>query len=346
VNERRGARRGWAWCLVWLAIAGAGCAALTGRPGTPDAQAAVVDPPARAGMPVVFIAMPASPSFLEVRKSLVSEVRKTFDVRTFVVTPDTTAEELGAAIRRAKPACAVLMNNATMTLLRTYETSHRGDRFPPTILLMASLIEEVQPTLEHATGIAYEVPGVTAFVNLRAVIDAPVRRVGVIYRPLLRKFVERQRRLAAREHIELVAVAVPTDVTAEGLRDALAQLIRGRKIDAIWMLNDNALVRDAQFLDDAWRAELREAKVPLVVGAANLVDPASPLGTLAVVPDHEALGLQAANLIFELADDGWRVDAHRVELPLSVKTVVDVKAARASFGLRPEALRHIDVALQ
>jgi hypothetical protein len=35
-----------------------------------------------------------------------------------------------------------------------------------------------------------------------------------------------------------------------------------------------------------------------------------------------------------------------VELPLSVKTVVDIKLVRANFGLRPDALKHIDRALE
>ncbi len=306
----------------------------------------IVDPPARAGAPTIFIAMPSSPNFLDARKSLVSEVRKTFDVSTFVVTPGTTPDELGAAIQRAKPTCLVLMNNASMTLLSKFELAHPAASFPPTVLLMASLIEEVQATLERATGIAYEVPGVTAFVNLRTVIRAPVNRVGVIYRPSLGKFVERQRGPAAAEHIEIVPVPVPSDVTADGLREALDTLIKERGVDAVWILNDNALVRDAQFRDEAWRPELSEAKLPVIVGVANLVNPDSPLGTLAVVPDHEAMGLQAANLIFELADDGWRVEAHPVELPLSVKTVVDVKMVRANFGLRQDALKHIDRALE
>ena len=64
------------------------------------------------------------------------------------------------------------------------------------------------------------------------------------------------------------------------------------------------------------------------------------------MPDYEALGLQAANLLFELAEDGWRVETHPVELPLSVKTVVDVRLVRANFGLRPDALKHIDKALE
>ncbi len=337
--------RSWGWLL--LGIVSLGCVTAGGRSGLPSERPVdIVDPPAPAGGRTIFIAMPNSPNFLEVRKSLVSELQKNFGIVTFVVGATTVPDELGLAIRRARPACAVLMNNATIALLGKYELTHPAQIFPPTVLLMASLIEERKDAVHHAPGIAYEVPGVTAFVNLRTIIRAPVNRVGVIYRPTLRKFVERQRALATAEHIDIVAAEVTSDVTAEGLREALEKLVRDHPIDALWMLNDSALVRDAQFRDDAWRAELRESNLPLVVGAANLVNPASPLGTLAVVPDHEALGLQAANLIFELADDDWRTERHPVELPLSVQTVVDIKMARAHFGLRPEALRHVDRALE
>jgi putative ABC transport system substrate-binding protein len=158
--------------------------------------------------------------------------------------------------------------------------------------------------------------------------------------------VERQKLLAAKEHVDLISVSVPDDVTAAGLREALHNLATSSKVDAVWMLNDNGLVRDAAFVDDTWRAELSESKLPLIVGVPNLVEPSFPLGTLAVVPDHEALGLQAANLLFDLADNDWRVESHPVELPLSVKTVVDIKLVRANFGLRPDALKHIDKPLE
>jgi len=345
MSQRAVCSRRSGWLLMSLCVALASCAPggrLAGAPGS----AAIVDPPARGGVPSIFLAMPSSPSFLEVRKSFVSEVRKTFDVRTFVVAPTTTPDDLGTAIQRARPACVVLMNNATINLVGRYELAHPAEPSPPTVLLMASLIEEMQTTLKRATGIAYEVPGVTAFVNLRSVIKAPVNRVGVIYRPTLRKFVERQRGLAAREHIDIVSIPVASDVSADELREALDGLVKDRHVDAVWMLNDNALVRDAQFRDEAWRAELGDSKVPLIVGVANLVNPDSPLGALAVVPDHEALGLQAANMVFELADDRWRVELHPVELPVSVKTVVDIRLVRENFGLRPEALRHVDRALE
>lgn len=331
-----------------LLVVLAGCATTATERGStaPAAAAAIADPPARSGAPTLLIAMPGSPSFVEVRNSLVSEVQKSFNVRTLPVGPETTEENLAAAITAAAPVCVVLMNNGTMNLYRQYQAAHPAATMPPAILLMASFVEEVQTRLRRATGIAYEVPGVTAFVNLRSIVNSPVTRVGVVYRPAFRKFVEHQTFLAAKEHIELVSVSVPNDVSAARLRDALHGLAQDGKVNAIWMLNDNGLVRSAEFVDDVWRRELTDARLPLIVGVPNLVEPTSPLGTLAVVPDNEGLGMQAANLVFELSEDDWKVENHPVELPLSVKTVVDIRLVRANFGLRPDALKHIDKALE
>jgi putative ABC transport system substrate-binding protein len=338
------------WRVAWLAallLCLAGCATTGSEQGaSTQGAAAIVDPPVRTGVPALLIAMPNSPNFVEVRKSLVSEVQKNFNIHTFTVGPETRDADLAASIQAANPVCVVLMNNATINLYRQYQTANPIAKMPPSVLLMASFVEELQSQIRRATGIAYEVPGVTAFVRLRSVITTPINRVGVIYRPVFRNFVERQKSLAAREHVEIISVSVPNDVTAAGLREALHSLANGHKVDAVWMLNDNAMVRDEEFVDDAWRAEVTEAKLPLIVGVSNFVEPSFPLGTLAVVPDHEALGLQAANLIFDLSDNDWQVESHPVELPLSVKTVVDIRLVRANFGLQPDALRHIDKALE
>ncbi|HJX64009.1 MAG TPA: hypothetical protein VJ860_08655 [Polyangia bacterium] len=336
-----------AWLSTTMFLLLAGCATTNSEYGAATSGLpAIVDPPARSAAPALLVAMPNSPDFVEVRKSLVSEVREKFNIHTLAVGPGTTVADLASAIRSVSPVCVVLMNNSTMDLYRQYQTANPAAPMPAAVLLMASLVENVQARLRRATGIAYEVPGVTSFVQLRSVISAPINRVGVVYRPAFRTFVERQKSLAAKEHVELIAVPVPNDVTAAGLREALHELAKGSKVDAVWMLNDNALVRDEEFVDDAWRRELSDAKLPLIVGVPNLVEPSSHLGTLAVVPDYEALGLQTANLLFELAEDDWRAETHPVELPLSVKTVVDVRLVRANFGLRPDALKHIDKALE
>jgi putative ABC transport system substrate-binding protein len=325
----------------------AGCATAGNEFGAPaQGLPPIADPPVRSDVPTLLIAMPNSPNFVEVRKSLVWEVQKSFNIHTLVVGPETTAADLGSAIQTVAPVCLVLMNNATMNLYHQYQTANPTAPMPPAVLLMASFVEEAQARLRRATGIVYEVPGVTAFVNFRSVISAPINRVGVIYRPAFQKFVEHQTALAAKERVDLISVSVPNDVTAAGLREALHNLAHSGKVDAVWMLNDNGLVRNAEFVDGAWRTELRDARLPLIVGVANLVEPSFPLGILAVVPDHEALGLQAANLLFELADTNWQVESHPVELPISVKTVVDIRQVRTNFGLRPDALKHVDKALE
>jgi iron complex outermembrane receptor protein len=304
------------------------------------------DPPAQAGAPLLLLAMPPAADFQDVRRALITEVKKNFNVSTFLVTPSTAPADLAQAIVRTAPTCLVLMNNATVALYREYQETHRDQPLPPAVVVMTLFLEEVQASLKNTTGIAYEVPGVTAFVNLRSVIRAPIRRVGVVYRPAFRAFVERQKALAAREQIELVGAEVGKEVDGQGLRAALHTLLASDKVDALWLLNDNELIKNTQFLDETWRAEIAAAKVPLVVGVPNLVDPRTPLGSFAVVPDHEALGLQTANLIFELQDNGWRADEHGIELPLSVKTVVDLKQLRNNFGLQEDALHHIDRALE
>ncbi|HXU05723.1 MAG TPA: hypothetical protein VN903_32430 [Polyangia bacterium] len=307
----------------------------------------IVDPAPRPGAPVVLIAMPSSSEFVDVRRTLVAEIRKNFNVSTYVVAPSTSSKDFGDVLAKVAPKCVVVMNNGTVNLLREVQHARASaGPVPPTVVVMSSFLEELRPTLTNATGIAYEVPGVTAFINLRSISRAPLKRVGVVYRPLFRSFIERQERLAAREQIELVKTELPKDFSADQLRAALQGLLVDKHVDALWMLNDNGLIRSREFLDQSWRAVLRDTRVPLIVGVPNLIDAQSPLGSIAVVPDHDALGLQTANLIFDLSSEGWQAQTHDVELPLSVKTVVDVKQVSGTVGLKDDALRHIDKAVE
>jgi hypothetical protein len=333
-------------CALALGLgAAAGCASLEpadeARAGA-DVEA-FADTPRRPAVPLIFIAMPGAAPFQATRRALVSELGTSFDDTTFIVTPRTTPEQLGAALAAAAPACVVLMNNTTVQLYRDYQRARRGVRFPPAVIVMTSFLEDIRRELVRATGISYEVPGVTALVDLRAVIKAPVSRVGVVYGHQLAGFIERQRVLAAKEHITLLPVEVAGDEpTVSGIRGALGALRRDRRVDALWVLNDNRLLKGAQFLADVWIPAIDALGVPVVVGAEPLVNARAPFGTFAVLPDHAALGVQAANLILGRADDEWRIAGHPIELPLSTITVLDVAQAREKFGLREGALDHID----
>jgi hypothetical protein len=330
---------------LWLLALGA-CAngGLPGKTETQPQAAPLVDPPRRPGKSLVLLAMPDSTAFRTVRRALVDEIKKDFDVSTQIVDAHTSLDDFRGRVDAAHPACLVLMDNPTVKLYRAYQKGHEGPP-PPALVVMTSFLEELRADLPNASGVAYEVPGVTAFVNLRSVIERPVSRVGVLHRPSFKRFVERQKALAAKEQITLVPVEVPSDPGSKDVRDALKTLA-AEHVDALWVLNDNGLLKDGRFLEAAWRPELAGLGVPVVVGVPTLVSADARFGTFAVLPDLEAMGVQAANVLFEISESGWRAGEHPVELPVSTLTVVNMRQIKEHFGLREGATRHIDKVIE
>lgn len=310
------------------------------------AAAPIADPPRRPGRPLALVVMPDSDAFRSVRRALVNEIKNDLDVKTRVIDAKTSAAEFAAEVDASGAALLVLMDNPTVRLYRAYQNS-RKDRAAviPAVVVMSSFLEELRAELTNASGVAYEVPGVTAFVQLRSVIQRPVRRVGVVHRPAFAPFLERQKLLASKEQITLVPARVPADPTPADVQQALASL-RGADIDALWVLNDNGLLRDADFLQSAWRSEIAAMEIPVVVGVPTLVTPEARFGTFAVLPDLDALGVQAGNVILDVAENDWQARDHAVELPISTLTWVNMRQLRERFGLREGAPRRIDRALE
>jgi CBS domain-containing protein len=335
--------------VAWL-VSLCTCAAVPQSSTSPSAgtPAPIADPPRRPDKPLVLIVMPDSESFRAVRRALVNEVKKDLDVATHIINARSTPSEFIADLETSGAACVVLMDNPTVKLYRAYQKSRKGPAgsapkpLVPAVVVMASFLEDLRAELINASGVAYEVPGVTAFVQLRSVIKKPVRRVGVIYRPAFAPFLERQEALAAKEQITVVPIRVPVDASASDVREALKGLRLVGDIDALWVLNDNGLLRGAEFLESAWRPEIAALGVPVVVSVPTLVSAEARFGTFAVLPDLDALGIQAANVLLEVADSDWRADGHPVELPISTLTVVNMRQVRLKFGLRDGALRRID----
>jgi hypothetical protein len=330
-------------CLLSLCT----CAAVPQSPtsGSIGAPAPIVDPPRRPDKPLVLIVMPDSESFRSVRRTLVNEVKNDLDISTQILSARSNPTDFSSQIERSGAQCVVLMDNPTVKLYRAYQKSRRAAGKPvvPAVIVMASFLEDLRAELNNASGVAYEVPGVTALVQLRSVVQKPIRRVGVVYRPAFGPFVERQEALAAKEQIKLVPIRVPVDASANDIRDALKGLRLVGELDALWVLNDNALLRDGNFLEQAWREEITALNVPVIVGVPTLVSAEARFGTFAVLPDLDALGIQAANVLLDVADSGWHASGHPVELPISTLTVINMRQARAlKFLLRDGALRRVD----
>jgi hypothetical protein len=189
------------------------------------------------------------------------------------------------------------------------------------------------------------VPLITVVTNLRKLIAAPVERVGVVVRAPLTGFVDRQATLAGREKISVAREVVSASPNASEVKRALRKL--KQRADAIWILNDDRLL-SPRLITEAWLPSINERPFrPTIVGAGSLVSPAQSFGTFAVLPDHTALGAQAAALLLELSSEDWVLpEGAVVQAPLSTTTTVDLVQVRERFSLQQNALAQVDRILE
>ncbi|HET7539516.1 MAG TPA: hypothetical protein VFK05_06585 [Polyangiaceae bacterium] len=289
----------------------------------------------------ILVCMPETPQTLEVWSSLRDELGKNYNLVALKVEDRGARSVIEEGIRRHRPASLVLMNNPTVAAYNDYQHNAKSTSFPPAVIVMTSFLDAGRLQVRGATGITYEVPLITVVTNLRKLIDRPIERIGVIHRPELTGFVERQTALAAREQIGVVREVVGSSPNASELKRALRRL--KERAGAVWVLNDDHLL-SPQLITEAWLPGLNERPwSPTIVGAASLVSPLQSFGTFAVLPDHAALGSQAASLIFDIADNGWELPTDaQTQLPVSTTTTLDLAQVRERFALRTDALRQVD----
>jgi hypothetical protein len=332
--------RRWAM-LVW--VAWLSCAACTGhhpRSSAPAPTPASGDAPRRAGVDAVLVFLSASTATRQAWQSLHDELGDSFDVITRDVSDQSTTQELEREIQNVKPRCLMLLGNLASNLYLRYQQHHAGP-FLPAVVLMTSFFEDQYPLFRDVTGVSYEVPGITTFVNLRTFVYRPIQRVGVLHRKMFRAYVERQARLARLEQIQLIPLEVSRTPGSREIRKGLDRLIRQEQVDALWVLNDNVLLKP-ELIAKGWLPALHKNPIAVVVGVGSLVDARLHFGSFAMLPDHGALGVQASELVFRLRENGWNASAVPPELPLSIQSVVDLGWTRAHLQFREDAIDRID----
>ena len=289
----------------------------------------------------ILVCMPETPQTMEVWSGLRDELSKNYHLVAVKVDNRSGHALIGEGIRRHRPASLVLMNNPTVTAYRDYQHGMPGSSFPPAVIVMTSFLDAKRMQVAAATGISYEVPLITVVTNLRKLIERRVDRIGVIHRPELSAFVDGQAALASREQIEVVREVVSSSPNASEMKRALRRL--KQRAAAVWVLNDDHLLTP-KLITEAWLPGLNERPwSPTIVGAASLVSPLQSFGTFAILPDHAALGAQAASIIFDIADNGWMLPEDvQTQLPVSTTTTLDLAQVRERFSLRDDALRQVD----
>jgi putative ABC transport system substrate-binding protein len=95
-----------------------------------------------------------------------------------------------------------------------------------------------------------------------------------------------------------------------------------------------------------WIPCVRKYKIPIVVGVEVLVRPKLNFGTFAVLPDHVSLGIQAAEMVFDLMDNNWEINKSRVDPPLAVYKIINLQQAEKYFTVTEENLKSVDKILK
>ena len=318
--------------LAWMVLLVAACS-VSSAPSV-SAPVSFENPARRPSKPLVVVLTPPRDAVLPLIGALRLEVRADFDVFVRRVARD----EQYTMLERARPDIVILVDNSTVPGYRRWAATQ--PRPPAAIIVMASFVEELAPTVPNCTGVSFEPPAVRTLAEVRSIFARPIRRAGVVYRERFEAFIERQRQEVSVENIELVAIEVSARPTSGEVARALRRLKRSG-VDVVWISNDGELLTPA-ILSGAWIPFGRRADVPIVVGVPSLVSSEAHLGTFAAVPDVEALGVQTADLVYQVASSDYRVSSTRPQPPLSLKTYLDVKRAR-ELGLTPNAETRVDV---
>jgi ABC-type uncharacterized transport system substrate-binding protein len=259
------------------------------------------------------------------------------------LTDEYTVKQMAQAIQEQKPEIVVLFDNKSIRLYQSYIKEFRPQNPPAVVALMALQLEQAIVGIPNVMGISYEIPAVTTASRLRNVWGTPIRKVGVVYRASMEPFYQENKRFCKVENIDLVGQKVPdesSDLTRD-LKTGLQNLIWTDRVDAIWIINDNKLL-SAKLIKEIWIPFMKENAKPGIVGVEMLTQTKLGLAVTAILPDNVGLGAQAANLVYEIIDNGNKVDKLRIDLPLAVIQVLNTTLSRKIGTLRKDAEKSVD----
>jgi hypothetical protein len=296
----------------------------------------------------LLVIRPEGNDFRTVVKGMAVDIGNDAVIMEKIIDDDSKAADIDSTIRQCTPAAVVLMDNSAIRLFKKYQRG-LADSTPkiPSIALMGILVGNAIQDIDNAMAISYEVPIVTSAIILRSLTGVPLGRIGVVHREVMRNLIEENRETCLREKVVIVSRCIrdKDPDLASSLKEALTDLLKKERVDALWIPNDNVLLSIA-LLREVWMPLVNKYKKPVVVGVETLANPELDFGTIAVVPDQMALGVQAAGMITSARENGWKTSAGNVDPALSVYKVLNLKQARKFFDVKKENISGIDKVLE
>jgi hypothetical protein len=297
----------------------------------------------------ILVIRPEGNDFRSVVKGMAGDLGNDAIIKEKTIDDDSRTADIDSAVRLCKPVAIVLMDNSAIRLYKEYQKGLTDSAAKiPSIALMGILVGNAIEGLDNAAAISYEIPIVTSGLILRSLTGVPLGKVGVVHREIMKKLIEQNRETCARENIVIVNRCIqdkdPEQMSS--VKNALVDLLKKEKVDALWIPNDNVLL-SVSLLKEVWIPLINKYKKPVIVGIEALANPELGIGTLAVMPDHVALGVQAASMITNAREnDGWSMRAGSVDPALSVYKVLNLKQARKFFDVKKENISSIDKVLE
>lgn len=289
----------------------------------------------------ILIIAPQGLLFETFTARLMADLEADFQFKT--VNPEQIdAASLQRQMRNIDPNLVVLLGNKSITLYKQYQLEQPEDEpVTPSLSMLGIRIDSEIEGLKNATGISYEVPLLIASLSLNNLVATPIEKIGVVYRPNFKDYLDANQKGADWKGLNIVGVEVPVDADAKELNSALSRL-RKEDVDAIWVLTDSHLLSN-EMIRNAWLKQLSRIKRPVVVGTPILVNADLPFGVISVHPDNEALVIQASDLILQIADSDWLADEFPLQHPLSVKKKLNLKLVNQwRIALKELASKEVD----
>lgn len=282
-------------------------------------------------------------TFNEVVSGISGDLEEALNFSVHVLDKNTQVFEITKQITKHRPKVIVLIENNAIKLYAKYQKAHPKQQFVPSVAIAALFVDNFLGEVKNATAIRYEIPAVTSVVNMRSILKQKVRKVGVVHRQWMTPMITENTVYCRAEGIELIAISIPNKSKKldKQLRNGLKSLLN-QKVDALWVINDNALL-NSKMLRSAWFPVIKKSKIPVIVGIRPLLNSRWNFGTFAVVPDHYALGVQAASIIEEIMEEGWQIGDREIEQPISVKKIVNITVLNnKQLKYKSKALQNFD----